>query len=198
MTFHIRAYQDDLEALYEICLKTGNNGHDATNMYKDPHLLGHFYAAPYGVLCPETCLVLQDKEGVCGYIIGTADSLEFSRKTESEWWPALRNQFPLPKEGDECPDARIIRLIHAGYNVGDEVVEYPAHLHIDLLQRAQGRGQGKALMHTYLELLKNKRVDGVHLGVSAENERAVSFYNTMGFQTVKKEPWGYILGMKLK
>src|SRR5665213_4601378 len=41
----IRPYRaDDLAALYEICLKTGDSGKDATALYDDPKLIGHVYA----------------------------------------------------------------------------------------------------------------------------------------------------------
>src|SRR5690348_14958732 len=46
--------EDDLEALYEICLLTGDSGQDATPLHGDRKLLGHLYAAPYAVLEPDT------------------------------------------------------------------------------------------------------------------------------------------------
>src|SRR6516225_9035589 len=47
---HIRPYRPgDLDALYEICLLTGDGGQDATSLFADPMLLGHFFAAPYGL-----------------------------------------------------------------------------------------------------------------------------------------------------
>ena len=49
----IRGYQPgDLRALYQVCLQTGDSGRDATAQFRDPDLLGHVYAAPYGVLEP--------------------------------------------------------------------------------------------------------------------------------------------------
>jgi len=35
--------QADLDALYEICLRTGDAGEDATHLYSDPRLLGEIY-----------------------------------------------------------------------------------------------------------------------------------------------------------
>ena len=67
--FTIRPYHpEDLDALYDICLKTGDTGEDATHLYDDPKLLGHLYAAPYAVLEPDLTFVLEDGAGVCGYI----------------------------------------------------------------------------------------------------------------------------------
>ncbi|GEM45348.1 GNAT family N-acetyltransferase [Deinococcus cellulosilyticus] len=198
MTPRIRLYQpEDLEALYHICLKTGDNGGDATHLYRDPKLLGHYYAAPYGVLFPETCLVLEDEEGVCGYIVGTPDSHVFEQRTEAHWWPALREQYALPGPEDQSLDARMIRAIHRGYQARGEAEDFPAHLHIDLLPRAQGGGNGKRLMLAFLDLLRSQGIRGVHLGVSRDNPRAVAFYHRMGFQTLQEHPWSYDLGMHL-
>ena len=42
----IRPYAPgDLPALYDICLKTGDNGADGTHLYADPQILGEIYAA---------------------------------------------------------------------------------------------------------------------------------------------------------
>src|SRR5579864_6800978 len=93
----IRAYRpDDLEALYDICLKTGNSGKDASRLYGDPKIVGHVYAGPYGVLRPESALVVEDAEGVGGYILGAADTAAFERDLEASWWPKLRAEYPDP------------------------------------------------------------------------------------------------------
>ena len=47
----IRGYRAGyLRDLYRICLQTGDSGTDATGLFRDPELLGHVNAAPYGVL----------------------------------------------------------------------------------------------------------------------------------------------------
>ncbi len=87
----IRSYRaGDLDKLYDICLATGDAGEDAAHLYHDPKLLGHVYAGAYGVLSPETALVVEDDAGVGGYIIGPADTYAFEKRCEAEWWPTLR------------------------------------------------------------------------------------------------------------
>ena len=93
----IRAYRpDDLEDLYRICLLTGDSGADATDHYEDPKIVGNLYAAPYGVLCPECALVIEDEQGVAGYIVGMPDTARFEAQLEAEWWPHLRTIYPDP------------------------------------------------------------------------------------------------------
>jgi ribosomal protein S18 acetylase RimI-like enzyme len=92
----------------------------------------------------------------------------------------------------------MIRLIHKGYQFDAKLEpDYPAHLHIDLLARAQGQGQGKRLMHAFLNQLRTLEVAGVHLGVGAKNTNAIDFYERMGFTCLEKfETWS-LYGTKI-
>jgi GNAT superfamily N-acetyltransferase len=54
----------------------------------------------------------------------------------------------------------------------------PAHLHIDLLPRLQGKGVGKRLMDTWLAAIGGR----AHLGCQAENHRAQRFYEIYGWR----------------
>ena len=97
----IRAVQpSDLDELYRICLATGAGGEDASALYRDPKLLGHVYAAPYAVLSPRSVFVVEDTEGVGGYIVGAPDTREFETRLEAAWWPGLRRLYRDPS-GEE-------------------------------------------------------------------------------------------------
>lgn len=200
--FSIRPYEPkDLDALYDICLKTGDTGEDATHLYSDPKLLGHLYAAPYATLEPDLTFVLEDERGVCGYILGALDSKAFDAWLEREWFPGLRERYPEPG-GDPGTWTRDERLIKQFYkdDSGDNALlkDYPSHLHIDLLPRAQGRGNGRALMETFLGALKAKGSPGVHLGTSPQNLRAERFYKKMRFTELKRlEPHSLVMGKTL-
>src|SRR5690349_11657833 len=86
----------DLDALYEICLRTGDAGRDATSLVADPRLFGELYAAPYAVLEPAHAFVLDDGQGrAVGYVLGALDTVAFAARCETEWWPALRRRHPL-------------------------------------------------------------------------------------------------------
>jgi ribosomal protein S18 acetylase RimI-like enzyme len=202
MPIQLRKYEPEfLPDLYRICLETGDSGKDASAAFTDPELLGAFYAAPYAILEPDLTFVLQDETGVCGYILGTRDSNRFATWMEHEWLPAWRSKYPLTI-AHVSPETlsyqeRIIGLIHRGYTPYDCVPEYPAHLHIDLLPRAQGQGWGRALMNTFLNRLRALEVPGVHLGVGKSNPGAIQFYERLGFARLKEEEYTWVMGMKL-
>ena len=147
----IRPYRpSDLDDLYRICLATGHAGADASDMYDDPKLVGRLYAAPYGVLSPETAFVVEDDQGVGGYIVGALDTRVFEARLEAEWWPRLRPQYADPSRTpheDWSADQRAAYLIHRPFHAPRRVVgPFPSHLHINLLPRLQGRGRGQAMI----------------------------------------------------
>ena len=181
----IRPYREgDLEDLYRICLLTGWSGEDASGIYRDPKLVGHLYAAPYGVLAPECALVAEDAEGVAGYILGAVDTAAFEARAEAQWWPPLRSQYADPAgqpRREWTPDQRLAFLIHHPNRTPAELaLRFPAHLHIDLLPRLQGQGLGRQMMDAWLALAKSMGASGAHLGVSAANHRALRFYRAYG------------------
>jgi len=183
----IRPYRaGDLDALYDICLKTGDAGEDATHLYRDPRLLGHVYAAPYGLFAPQSAFVAEDEDGVGGYVLGPADTRGFEALLEAQWWPSLRARHPDPAEATS-PDARLCRLIHHPARMTRRIAEaYPAHLHIDLLPRLQGQGLGKRMIARWLARVAELGARGAHLSVGTRNARAVRFYRAFGFRELER------------
>ncbi|WP_412028790.1 GNAT family N-acetyltransferase [Deinococcus yunweiensis] len=195
------ARESDRAALYSICLETGDSGEDATPLYADPLLLGHVYAGPYLSHAPDFAFVLEDDQGVGGYVIGTPDSFTFEDTLEREWWPGLRAQYPDPARippDQRTRDERITALLYHPPRTPDTLLtDYPAHLHIDLLPRVQGGGNGRRLMVTLLDALRDAGVRGVHLGVGDRNTRAQGFYRHLGFQELRRAPGSVTFGMPL-
>lgn len=180
----------DRDALYAICLKTGLAGADATHLYRDPEVIGHVYAGPYATLAPGTAFVVEDEEGVGGYILGVEDTYKFEKRLETEWWPPLRVRYGdaanVPRD-KQTPDERMSTLIHHPVRTPRRISEpYPAHLHINLLPRLQGKGWGKRLIDRLLEAMREKGSRGLHLGVGTANARAVEFYRAYGFEEVER------------
>ncbi|MFF3065301.1 GNAT family N-acetyltransferase [Oerskovia sp. NPDC057915] len=185
----IRPYAPrDLDALYDICLRTGDNGRDATAAYADPRQLGEIYAAPYAAHDPSLVTVLvTDDDRVVGYVIGCRDTVAFEEWLEHEWWPPLRERYPLPDPADTSPDARLVRQIHDRTPAPPrpwlaEPATHPAHLHIDLLPEAQGTGWGRRMIEHLRGLLEDLGIAGLHLGVGAANHGAIAFYSRLGFE----------------
>jgi len=186
----IRPYRpSDREALYDICVLTGDAGADATGQYADPRILPDIFTGPYVDLEPELAFVLADDaepERPLGYIIGTADTRRFVAEYRRAWLPTVAARYP-EGSGEGLQAERVWQLHHPELLLeGDVADRYPAHLHIDLLPQAQGKGAGRAMMNTFLGALRAAGVPRVSLGMAARNTGARAFYDRLGFHLVAR------------
>lgn len=196
----VRAHDPaEVERLYEICLRTGADGSDASALTSEPRLLGDLYLAPYVRFAPELAFVLTQGEraqDVVGYVVGVADTAAFGERLEREWWPELRERYPLDAYAADGYDASFVRHVHHPPALDPAILEHhPAHLHVDLLPAAQGGGHGRRLLTTLFDALGEAGVPGVHLGVSLRNTDAIGFYRHLGFRWVAADDG--ILGLDL-
>ena len=150
---------------------------------EDPDALGRVYVGPYLHLSPEFSLVAADAATgrVCGYALAAADTAAFFARFEREWAPLVSAQCadpPLDARAVWSPAQHMHRVCHHPTEQHCRVPpavdqrRYPAHLHIDLLPRAQGRGLGRKLISRLLGELQRAGVVGVHLGMHPLNARA--------------------------
>lgn len=186
----------EVDRLYDICLRTGDSGEDATGRYTDPRLLGEVYLGAYLALEPGLAFVAERDGAVVGYALGTTDTRGFEARCEASWWPPLRERHPLDGVPDDAPDAWLVRQIHRPPLAEDAVVAaFPAHLHVDLLPQGQGGGNGRRLLETLFDALRDAGAPGVHLGVADTNTRAIGFYEHLGFRRLDVD--GYVMGLAL-
>jgi len=197
-----RAVLSDLPYFYEICLKTGDGGNDASALFFDPYLLGHYYAAPYLVYRSGICFAVEYEYRPQGYIVAVPDTASFKQWMEEQWLPPLRKQYPKPfPQARSDKEQGIVDLIHARkfpIDIAEQpwLTDYPAHLHIDLLPCLQGKGQGRVLIDRLFNELAQKGVSGLHLGVSSSNTGAVAFYKKMGFSVLQEHDRGLTMAKR--
>lgn len=180
---HARA--SDQDALYEIVLRTGLSGADATHLYQDPQMLGHIYTAPYVALVPELAFVAESAGRVVGYVCGVVDTKAFEVLLETDWWPDLRARYPVP-DPSQCDlwsaDEARADWIHHPQTTPDYVVHsYPAHLHMNLTEAARGTGLGRQLFETWCAAAATQGVGAMHIGANPANAGGIAFWGRMGF-----------------
>lgn len=189
---------EEIARLYEICLRTGADGQDATDIFHDRKLLGELYVGAYARFHPELAFVLVDQDDfIQGYAVGVSDSVAFDNLLDRHWWPWLRARYPAASPLVVHPkDTGLVNALH-NWSGTDRTIAatYPAHLHIDLLPSAQGGGNGKRLLLTLLDELRDAGATGVHLGVSATNKQAQGFYEHLGFTVLSRGNNAIMMGL---
>ena len=166
------------EAVLQICVLTGDAGADATRTLvgDDPDPLTERWAAPYLDLEPRFALLAQAAGRVVGYALGAPDTRRFAEQFRD------RPTTLTPEE----------RRQHALGLVIPEVDEYPAHLHVDLLPEAQGRGVGRRLVEGVVARLNAAGATGIHLVVDPRNTGALAFYPRVGFRELRRDEQGVL------
>ena len=57
------------------------------------------YVGPYVTLSQELSFVLEDDEGVCGYVLAALDSRHFYKQFKEKWTPSVIGDYPSGDEG---------------------------------------------------------------------------------------------------
>ena len=195
----------DKKALYQICLKTGDAGKDASQIFRDVNLLGDLYVGPYLEYPSGLAWTIEDEVGICGYVLGVANTLAYHRWHLNHWLPRIRKGRRLPEKDEDdwtMDDTLLASLFEFEFDHPDWLEQFPAHIHIDLLPRVQGRGLGTRFVREMLDAFCDQNCRGVHLGMHPENHKALSFYQKLGFEVLEhvELKWEEVLylGMCLK
>jgi GNAT superfamily N-acetyltransferase len=189
----------DLPGIYRVCGDVDARGRAERQQLSIPDLPGHIFAGPYVVADPDLCWVVADSQGVGGYIVGTADAVEFQRWREEHWFPQIRAQYPLTAIAQQtADDSRYLQILHAPPRVIPAFLsQYPAELHIKLEARAARRGWGTKLVRELVGGVRKKGVEGLHLSVSIENAGAVAFYSRLGFVPFEQRDGNLAMAMRV-
>ena len=186
----------DLPYIYEVCLKTGLGGSDASEQLEDRYMIGLYFAAPYFHYELVSCFSLIYKHKPVGYIIGVVDTSKYYNWMNEVWLPELRTKFPAEMKIRNDFEKFLHDFVHKDCIIYDFLEDYPSHLHIDILPVGQKKGFGKKLMNVFIDHLKQKGSRGLHLALGEDNTNALAFYNNIGFKELKREPGTVYMGIR--
>lgn len=196
----IRPYRrSDREAMFDVCVRTADAGADATGVFTDDRLWGDVFAVPYVERHPDLAWVVESGDGrTIGYVVATDDTDAFERWFRDEWWPGVRDRYPLSDAVEPTRQDGIIRYAsERGPGREPYAAAYPAHLHIDLLPETQGQGLGRRLIETLFDELRRRGVAGLHLGMNPSNTGAGAFYERIGMHRLESGPESTMYGIRL-
>jgi len=98
----------------------------------------------------------------------------------------FRNRFSLFLVG-----LPLKRELIAGYLIGRLVRDEAELLRIGVRKEFQKKGLGKALVREFFSICEKKGIRSIFLEVRETNNRAISFYESLGFQKVAKRSFYY-------
>lgn len=187
----------DKKGVVNVCYHTGYFGEDAEGHFQDKKLFGLMFCSYYPIFEPHNSFVAVVKnygsEKIVAYTLSTLDS-KFQEKIFKKriLWKLLLRSF-LITSWRYFHDFKLelqflmnlLRFKNLGGGVSEFYNEYPAHLHIDILEEFQHRGIGTKLISALETHLKKMKIKGVCLGTSERNNKAIPFYKKNGYKILK-------------
>jgi GNAT superfamily N-acetyltransferase len=145
----------------------------------------------------------EDTKEVVGYVVGAHDTRAYEEDVISNWFPvhAIRYRWGSPLDNPDIkPNDKFYLERYQDpkyYRAFDANVAFsPAHLHINILDKHQGRGWGRRLIGKAVEHLKEMGLDSLWVGVDPRNNEARKFYRKIGFNEILGAPDANQLGLR--
>ena len=184
----VRPYRPaDRAELVRTVFEAAAQGAPGSQAWGHPPSVADVYLTPYLDLEPESAFVVTADGRPAGYLVGCVDDARFPseeerlrsvRRAHHLWRRPEPRRFFLRAAYDTAV-CRVRRIPTAG---GLSDPRWPSHLHIDLMPVARGTGAASRLMELWLDRLREVGSPGCYLQTSAENERAIRFFESVGFR----------------
>lgn len=148
--------------------------------------LNEVYLTPYLDLEPESAFVAVVDGQLAGYLVGCVDDSHFP--SEEERLTTVIKKYRLFRLRESrrffaraAWDSLVLKVRRQPSAGELSDPRWPSHLHIDLLPVARGTGAADGVMNLWFDRLREVGSPGCYLQTSAENTRAVRFFERMGF-----------------
>ncbi len=183
----VRAYDvSDRPGLVDLFDGAGE-GAPGSEVWGHAESLAEVYLTPYLDLEPESAFVAVVDGQLAGYLVGCVDETDFP--SEEERFETVIRKYRLFRRRESrrffvraAYDTVLLKLRRQP--TAGELTDprWPSHLHIDLLPIGRGNGAADGLMNAWFDRLREVGSPGCYLQTSAENTRAVRFFERMGFE----------------
>ena len=186
----IRPYASrDRAAVRAICRVTAYGGKPLL----DPRLFTDLMTRYYTDFAPEAVWVAERQGRIVGYLAGCFDHARLRRIMAGRIVPAAVTaalaRGLLLRGALWRLLAGLPRFVAAEQSARQtDLAGYPAHLHLNLLPEARGRGVGERLMAQLCAEAARRGLPGVHATVLEENRPARRFFERLGFTALVRRP----------
>lgn len=181
----MRPYQSgDRVAVRRISHLVGYMGEPADWYWGHPESFADIWTGYYTDVEPESFFVAARDGDVVGYLAGCVDSGAAPTAAQALAWAVVRYALFARPGIAGFMWRGLADTIRSGGAPSGRLVDprWPSHLHINLLAEARAAGAGASLIELWLERLARIGSPGCHLGTLLENERAIGFFERMGFR----------------
>jgi ribosomal protein S18 acetylase RimI-like enzyme len=177
----------DRDELVGVVFEAAGEGAPSSEVWGHHASLAEVYLTPYLDLEPESVFVVTVDGRPAGYLAGCVDEASFPSE-EERTSAAIRKYRLLRMPGPRrfflraALDTALLKLRRVP--TAGELTDprWPSHLHIDLMPEARGSGAATGLMELWFARLREVGSPGCYLQTSAENTRAVAFFERVGFR----------------
>lgn len=182
----VRPYAAEDRAALVALFGAAGAGAPSSQLWGHEASLADVYLTPYLDLEPASVFVALLDGRPAGYLAGCLDETRFPSETDRTRAAVRRHRLylrsgPVRFFARSSYDALLcaVRREQVAGELRDP--RWPAHVHIDLVPAARGTGAGRGLMEAWFARLREEGVPGCYLQTTAENTRAVGFFERMGF-----------------
>ena len=174
----------DAPAIREICVATGRL---RPSQAPEPWIFARYWTDYYIRFEPSHLLVAAQGDRVVGYLSSSYDTKGFRKCMRRRILPSLLLRSVLTGAVAHPPSRNfLVKRVSAWAEHESDppglLEKFPAHIHIDILKEAQGKGGGTALMERFLAQAREARVPGVHAETLAGNMQGCRFFVKAGFR----------------
>jgi len=191
----IRKYRDqDRASIRNIACETAFMGKPAEMFIENRDALADFLTAYFTDYEPESCLVSESDGKVIGYLIGAKDEIILKKIFRSKivmplLIKSITNGMILKKKNMVLGLSFLSSFLRGDFKEPDFTEEYPAVLHINVLEGFRAMGIGSRLISAYLDYLHKEKIRGVHLATTSGE--AGNFFTSQGFHLLYKGTRSY-------
>ncbi len=192
----VRLYKkEDRDRVREIFLKTAFFGESSEAFFESSITLADFMTLYFTDLEPESSFVAEKDGLVIGYLMGATDVRKLRRIFLLKIFPGLLIKFLFRSEIYNRKNLKFIvecikSFFKGEFFTPDFSKQYPATLHINVLNEYRDYGAGSRLIEAFVGLLYSKNISGVSL--STNSDRAGKFFLNNGFALLWKQRRSYL------
>ncbi len=117
---------------------------------------------------------------------------EFSRENVVDIYQIIQENFPFSWDKEQILSENIfskkivlyVENYVAGFLFGEIIYEDASILLLAVKKEHQGKGYGKLLLKTFIDICRKEKVEKISLEVSLENKKAINLYKKSGFKEI--------------